>query len=263
MDRNGAWTQDANLYRPSEIPPGCRLVSGGPFVFGGEHAGGGAEEAKTTEDVFVATFPVTAGDYLEFLNALCASGRQEEARKRQPREGDLRYFAEADGAFRLPPSEEPKTLLKGADYPVFGVSWFDATAYLEWRSKQDGIPWTLMHEEEWEKAARGVDARVYPYGADYDGSYSHSTISIPGKAAPMPVGSFTLDESPCGIRDLGGGVQTWLFNAPEVPWREWCCLRGGSWSDSADRARAAYRRGNHPSSVSRFNGFRVAARPRT
>ncbi|KAF0246816.1 MAG: serine/threonine protein [Planctomycetota bacterium] len=262
VDRGGAWTQDVHLYRPDEIPPGFCYVPGGPFVFGGlRNAAGYPEESKVTEDTFVARFPVTAGEYLEFLNDLSTSGRREEALQRQPREGEARYFAETASGFSLPSAEDPKSLLKGPGYPVFGVSWVDSIAYASWRAKRDGLTHSLLHEEEWEKAARGVDARIHPYGDRYDGTYSHTNLSVPTGMKPLPVGTYSVDESPYGVRDMAGGVVTWLLNAPEAPQREYCCMRGGSWATTPERAQSAYRLAFHPTIAYRFYGLRLTLRP--
>ncbi|MBI3178066.1 MAG: SUMF1/EgtB/PvdO family nonheme iron enzyme [Deltaproteobacteria bacterium] len=175
----------------------------------------------------------------------------------------MRFFAESAAGFGLPPPESPDTLLKSPAYPVFGISWHDATAFACWRSKRDRIAWTLPHEEEWEKAARGVDARVYPCGNDYDGTYSHTNVSVPGGMNPLPVGSFPVDESPYGVRDMAGGVATWILNSPDIHYLDWSCLRGGAWSLSSSNARSAWNPAIHPSHTDRIIGLRLAARPWT
>ncbi|KAF0246967.1 MAG: hypothetical protein FD180_190 [Planctomycetota bacterium] len=261
IDRGGVWNQDVNLYRPEEIPKGFCYVPGGPFIFGGEHAGGGPEETKVSEDLFVARFPVIAREYLEFLNDLCASGRAEEARKRQPREGDVRFFREVGGHFEPIPESEKGVWLTSAELPVMGVSWFDAVALISWRSAREGLAYRLMHEEEWEKAARGVDARVFSWGDDYDPSFANNTLSHPGGPRICAPGSFPVDESPYGVVDLGGNMETWCTNAPEAPYPTWCCVRGGTWGDPAHRVRAAIRRGNERSFVFRNLGVRMAVSP--
>lgn len=77
----------------------------------------------------------------------------------------------------------------------------------------------------------------------------------------MPVGSFATDESPFGVADLAGGVQTWLLNAAQVPHRYLCCQRGGSWTLPERNARAALRQGYPQTNVLRSIGFRLAVRP--
>ncbi|MBI2922842.1 MAG: SUMF1/EgtB/PvdO family nonheme iron enzyme [Planctomycetes bacterium] len=259
IPRGGRWDQDVSLYRAGDIPAGFRLISGGPFTFGGAWAGGGEVKTKRTEDLFVATFPVTCAEYLEFLCDLCASGNATEACRRQPREVDKNWWIESGGRFRLPTAEEDRDLGWDPRWPVFGVSWSDAVAYAAWRSRREGIAFRLMHEEEWEKAARGVDGRVFSYGDFYDGSYSHTNVSVPGKLTPRPVGSFPIDESAWGIRDLSGGVQTWCWNSPHVPYRDLRSARGGAWSHDSNFALGGARHGDRPRDVYGFRGLRLAA----
>ena len=262
IDRGGVWTQDINLFRADEIPEGFCHVTGGPFVFGGKWAGGDEAERKTTEDVFIARFATTCAEYLEFLNALWADGNPDVARRRQPREGIQNWWIEEGGRFRLPTASEDPKMSWDPRWPVFSITWFDAVAYCAWRSKREGRTYRLMHEEEYEKAARGVDGRIYPYGDDFDGIYSHTSTAIPEKLSPMPVDSFPADESPFGVRGLSGGVEAWCFGTLEVPYREWRCLRGGAWSSTSARARPGARRGGLPTYLNMHNGFRLAAAPK-
>jgi len=257
LERGTPWEQDVTLYRPAEIPPGCALVPGGPFLYGGEHAGGRPGERRTTRDLFVARIPVSTGDYLEFLNDLCAAGKVEEAQRRQPRDGDFR-FCRFDGK-RFQPSEPAAdgAILTDAAFPVVGVSWQDALAFLEWRGKRDGRPWRLMHEEEFEKAARGVDGRVYPWGDAYDGTFSNTSVShAEGQFIRSP-GAFAADESPYGLLDMAGNTVTWCWNAPEAPYRAHRQLRGGGWYGNDAYARSAYRRAYETSYVYRHDGIRL------
>lgn len=262
IGRAGTWSQDVNLYRADEIPPGLCYVPGGPFTYGGEYAGGSAgEETRITEDVFVARFPVKVGEYLDYLNELAATGRIEEARKRTSREGEGRYFVETPAGFDLPPPDSPRTLVRSRDNPVFGMSWFDTLAFLAWRSKRDGLPWSLPHEDEWEKTARGVDARIYPFGNNWDGSYCHTNMSLPDGHSPLPVGSFPVDESPYGVRDMAGGVMNWQLNSLPVPYRTWRGTRGGVWCRTSARARSAMQMGEYPKAASGLHGIRPVLRP--
>jgi formylglycine-generating enzyme required for sulfatase activity len=119
--------------------------------------------------------------------------------------------------------------LKGFDdHPVRNISWHEALAYASWLDlavKNDeracssklrailssgGSSWrvTLPSEAEWEKAARGVDARVYPWGDEKIDS-SRANYAASNKDAPTPVGSYPDGASPYGIFDMCGNVWEW------------------------------------------------------
>ncbi|MBI2923087.1 MAG: protein kinase [Planctomycetes bacterium] len=239
IDRGGHWSQDVTLIRSSDIPEGFCYVPGGPFLHGGAWAGGPREKTVVTEDLLVAKFPSTCAEYLEFLNDLCSVGGGEEARKRQPREGDKRYWREVAGGFRFPTAAEDPEMKWAPDWPVFSINWFDAVAFAAWKSKRDGVSYRLLHEVEFQKVVRGVDGRVFSFGDTYDGCYAHKCFSLPGGMRPLPVGSFPVDESPFGVRDVSGGMATWCWNTGNGPYRGFYSVCGGAWSYGPLLGRAA------------------------
>jgi serine/threonine-protein kinase len=89
------------------------------------------------------------------------------------------------------------------------VSWFDAMAYCRWLSERDGMTYRLVEELEWEKAARGVDGRSFPWGDHFDPTFCKMRHSRPGFSQTEPVGAFPIDESVYGARDLGGSLRCW------------------------------------------------------
>ncbi len=102
----------------------------------------------------------------------------------------------------------PKGIWPGGDFPpelarhpVANVSWFEAKAYCEWREKR------LPTEAEWEKAARGTDGRIYPWGNTMDPSRANIAESHIGHT--MPVGSYPKGRSPYGLYDMAGNVWDW------------------------------------------------------
>ncbi len=101
---------------------------------------------------------------------------------------------------------------RAGELPVESVSWFDAVAYARWRSSRDGVAYRLPTEAEWEKAARGVDERYFPWGDRFDATFCKMRDSRPGYCQPEPVGAFKTDESPYGVRDLGGGMRCWTVD---------------------------------------------------
>ncbi|MBI2920596.1 MAG: SUMF1/EgtB/PvdO family nonheme iron enzyme [Planctomycetes bacterium] len=259
--RDDRAAQDISLYTDEEVPPDFCQVPAGPGLQGGNPVGGGRMYPRITGEFFVGRFAVTCAEYLAFLNGLVAEGRNDEARARVPRDTERPYWSAAEGGFRIPaPGEDPRWEWD-PQWPVFGVDWYDACAFCDWRSARDGRVYTLLHEEEYEKAARGVDGRVFPWGNHYDGTFAHTNASLDNRVSPLPVGSFPVDESPYGVRDLAGGVYTWCLNSPERPQQHWRTLRGTSWSNAWTSAWPAHRRGNPPRNPFWSNGLRLAFHP--
>jgi formylglycine-generating enzyme required for sulfatase activity len=154
-----------------------------------------------------------------------------------------------------------------ADHPVVNVSWHDALAYCRWLTAETGQVYRLPTEAEWEKAARGTDARPYPWGYEFDKARCNTGEG--GIGYTTPVHAYPGGASPYGVMDLVGNVWEWcssLFS--DYPYavgdgREdlsadgWRVLRGGSWLDLEWGARAARRLSALPDSVSHNTGFRM------
>jgi formylglycine-generating enzyme required for sulfatase activity len=95
----------------------------------------------------------------------------------------------------------------GDAQPVVGITWYEAAAYCRWLSAQTGDDYRLPSEAEWEKAARGDDERIYPWGnqapnktrANFGGAVGRTT----------PVGSYPAGASPYGVLDMAGNVWEW------------------------------------------------------
>lgn len=113
-----------------------------------------------------------------------------------------------------------------ADHPVVLLSHYDARAYAAWLSKQTGAIWRLPTEAEWEKAARGINGGIFPWGNDFDPRRlnSHDT----GPFDTLPVGQFPNGASPFGLLDAAGQVFEWTAT-PQSDGHYW--VKGGSWDD--------------------------------
>ena len=113
--------------------------------------------------------------------------------------------------------------------PVFGVNWHDAVAYCHWRSEQEGRVYRLPTEAEWEKAARGADARFFPWGNRFDATFSKTRDSRePGPMCRarrrVPAGCEPLTECVTWAAACASGSLTFTAYAggrsrcPDKPW---------------------------------------------
>ena len=190
--------------------------------------------------------------------------------------------------------EVPEHWMKGKipsgkeNHPVVHVSWYDAVAFCEWLSRQTGQPFRLPTEAEWEKAARGTNGRIYPWGNTWDVKRCHSSAGAVGFLTTWSaalVGKHSPGgDSPYGAADMAGNVWEWTrslwgkdldkpdFGYPYDPedGREDLeagsdvrrVLRGGAFVCGARDARCAYRYyGGYPNSHWDNSGFRVVASP--
>lgn len=175
--------------------------------------------------------------------------------------------------------------------PIVGISWDDAIAYCRWLSGKTGFYVTLPTEAQWEKAARGTGAYMYPWGngnvsgmraniADEAFSKEFSSLWVDksindGYTYTAPVGSFPGGASPCGALDMAGNVWEWCLDwyasgydetsnvNPKGPEKgEYRVMRGGSWSYYNGRCNCAYRNCERPSRRAPDIGFRIVINPR-
>jgi serine/threonine-protein kinase len=270
VHRGSRWTTDTpvSLLPEPAIGPSMVYVPAGPAMLGGDPEASRGWTARTVHvgPFLVARYPVTAAEYAVFLNDLHRRD-PAEAVARAPRRD--RGLTQAGVPYwRIPVPGEPWTVPTSdadldpwhPDWPVFSVSWHDAQAYAAWRSTHDGCRYDLPTEVEWEKAARGADGRIYPWGNHFDPTAAKMERSRRGRPQPEPVGAFPIDCSPYGVRDMAGGARDWCsdgqFNGD--PQRR--PVRGGCWVGAEKLCRAANRFGFEPDAVHSYIGFRLVRR---
>lgn len=158
--------------------------------------------------------------------------------------------------------------------PIVGVTWFDAQAFAEW------IGTSLPTEAQWERAARGTEGRIYPWGNDYPKTRHHANY---GKRYNRltSVGQFPNGNSPDGIADLAGNVWEWCLDEFDTTYYQKNrntikqnplnlhhrdvlksrVIRGGAWDSGSVFLRSALRSHFFPLESSHTIGFRVVRPP--
>ncbi len=153
--------------------------------------------------------------------------------------------------------------------PVVGVSWHEAIAYCRWLSQASGVNYRLPTEAEWEKAARGADGQLYPWGDVFDARRCNVRASSVKRTTP--VGRYSPGgDSPFGCADMVGNVSEWTMTKfkpypyerndgrDDAEGETERVTRGGSWHSPVLRARTTSRGMNHPFFADNDLGFRCA-----
>ncbi|MBN1641156.1 MAG: SUMF1/EgtB/PvdO family nonheme iron enzyme [Anaerolineae bacterium] len=164
------------------------------------------------------------------------------------------------------------------NHPVVMVSWYEAIAFCRWLTVRlrdagelaaDEVV-TLPREAQWEKAARGTDGRIYPWGDAFDAGKANTAET--GIGSTSAVGCFPAGVSPCGSLDMAGNVWEWCRTAWQGSYEAYVddsvsvgdlagdaprVLRGGAFYLDRDSARCTCRSGFGPDFRLWYVGFRV------
>lgn len=185
--------------RPATGPSGMVWIPAGEFLMGSnpDHVQQAAEwckcGARQFEDELYMRQVQVQGFYID----------KYEVTNRQ-----FQVFADATG-YRTDAEKKNEARTWRTEYtagkeshPVVWMSWNDAQAYCQWAGKR------LPSEAEWEKAARGDDARLWPWGNNWDNKRLNAGEG--GRKTTTPVGDFANGASPYGVMDMAGNVWEWV-----------------------------------------------------
>ncbi len=194
-------------------------IPAGPFIMGSDE---GDPEDGPAHSVDLPAYEI---DKFEVTNA------------------DFEKFVEATGYVTYAEEQEYRSWRdewsEGEDnHPVVMITWNDASAYCEWLDKR------LPSEAEWEKAARGDDGRIFPWGDEWDPDKAN--VKERGLRGTAAVGSFGVGASPYGVEDVVGNVWEWTADWYEAypgntagdPYygEKFKVTRGGGWFEIEPQA---------------------------
>jgi hypothetical protein len=180
-------------------------IPAGPYIY--------QDQAATIDRTFyMDKYEVTFGQYLKFLRAVDKAGNDTAWRNpAQPADKATDHEPKDwDNIFKCIKYHEPyDQVMLTLDDPVFNVDWYDAEAYAKWAGKR------LPDEHEWEKAGRGPNGFLYPWGSTFQ-LKANTSVPAPGQDRySMPVHVYQIvdqmpeDKSPYGVYDMAGNVSEW------------------------------------------------------
>ncbi len=200
--------------RVGNLPNKMVLVPAGKFIMGSNNRlpDEGPQHVVDLGAFYIDIYEVTNFQYKKF---------NDETKRRSPTHFRNRTFPEGK-----------------ADHPVTYVSWEDAEAYCKWAGKR------LPTDQEWEKAARGTEGQIFPWGNEFDVKNANTPLrwqQIGAFGDTTPVGAFKGGVSPYGVYDMSGNVWEWTASwykaypnntVPSESYGErYKTLKGGSWFD--------------------------------
>jgi formylglycine-generating enzyme required for sulfatase activity len=237
---------DPSQVSPEEpVPEEMVSIPAGSFIRGTDQGGFDEQPPRTLVlDAFaIDRYEVTNFQYQQFVNA---TGHRKSG----------------------PPSRYAKNMarMRGINQPVVYVSWEDAEAYCQWKGKR------LPTEAEWEKAMRGTDGRLWPWGNVEQPNGANWARVLDGHDVAASVGTVLTDKSPYGVMDGAGNVMEWVAdwyaesyfreapeqNPPSPEHGTYRVLRGGGYATTGADIRITSRSKMVPDFRDETIGFRCA-----
>jgi formylglycine-generating enzyme required for sulfatase activity len=286
MERAQRVSLDVYLPRGGEVLEGLVYIPAGRFLFGSDEPDGlrrGFLNTVPLHEVatgayLIARRETTFAEWIDFLRTLPPGERARRAPKVAAFSGALdladlggdgwrltlkvttRAYAARAGEVMTFPGRRRRRTQDWTRFPVSGISWDDAQAYVGWLSRNGRIPGArLCNEHEWERAARGADSRSFPHGdrmeqddANIDETYGKEPLAL----GHDEVGAHPSSQSPFGLDDMAGNVWEWTHSVVPPARR---VARGGSFYHDQSSSRVANRQVPEPAIRDLTLGMRVCA----
>jgi formylglycine-generating enzyme required for sulfatase activity len=235
-------------------------IPDGPYTF---------QNTPTTLDYpyYIDKYETTFGQYLKFLRAVAREGSDEKWRRddqpaSKPQDHEPKDW---ENIFKCIKYHQPYNgVVLTLDDPVFNVDWYDAEAYAKWAGKR------LPDEHEWEKAARGPNGFLFPWGNTFQ-PFGNNMVPGPGQSLRdlplhvyLVVDQMPQDVSPYGVCGMGGNVSEWtddLVKSSSISSVKVAVIRGANFRTSTlDHLQLTYRNTTYvPTTRDYWLGFRCAA----
>jgi formylglycine-generating enzyme required for sulfatase activity/CheY-like chemotaxis protein len=234
-----------------KVPAGAFVYQNGP--------------ATIDHTYYIDKYEVTIGQYLNFLKAVAAAGTDAAWRhplQKNEKNHEPSKWAEIFQAIRYHQSYNGEFLT--LDYPIFNIDWYDAQAYAKWAGKR------LPTDQEWEKAARGTQGYLFPWGNTFQPVANTAVLATADDGSTRPLTHHRVvdenpgDRSPYGVMDMAGNVCEWtdtLVDSTSISGEKTAVIRGASFlSQELDHEELTNRITNYsPSRREVWLGFRCAS----
>ncbi|MBK8032483.1 MAG: SUMF1/EgtB/PvdO family nonheme iron enzyme [Chloroflexi bacterium] len=224
-----------------EIPAGILHI--------GENGKGSQRDTLHVEAFQLAKYPVTNGQFQLFID-------DPRGYANQSWWGFSPYAAEWR---RLNP-QPAASQFQGADRPRENVTWFEAVAFACWLSDKLGMQITLPTRQQWQRAARGDDQRVYPWGNEFDTTLCNTRESRLRQTTLVM--RYVNGTSQHGVYDMAGNVWEWCLNGnyddTDKSSNAQRSVQGGSFISAHERAQTGFTFKLSPEYHYGSIGFRLA-----
>jgi serine/threonine-protein kinase len=205
--------QKLKLIPKGKLPANMAYIPAGWFECGGDQqnvSNSPSARKLWLDGYFIQKRHVTHREYLLFLNDLVAQNQKELAFQYAPKnkkQDHQNHFKESQKCLEMITRADWQE-----DFPITYVNYWQALAYCEWLSKLWQIRVRLPLDCEWEKAARGIDGRIFPWGDEFDPTWCRMRQSQEVLPSPARDFDYPIDQSVYGVFGMAGNCRDWCLD---------------------------------------------------